>query len=310
MRVIDAAEIDRKLAYPALVDVIAAAFRSDVVAPPRHHHTVPRAGAADATWLLMPAWNARYMGVKSVSVFPDNNTRGLPAVMGTYLLASAETGAPLAVFDATRLTVWRTAAASALASRHLSRPDTARMLMIGAGALAPFLIRAHASVRPIRRVTIWNRSRARAEALAAEMSAPGLACDVTDDLEAATRAADLVSTATISSTPLVRGAWLTPGTHVDCVGAFTATMRETDDDVVRRARLYADTFAGAFGEAGDFLIPIAAGVITRDAVLGDLAALERSTATGRTSSDDITMFKSVGASLEDLAAAVAVYERP
>jgi ornithine cyclodeaminase len=103
---------------------------------------------------------------------------------------------------------------------------------------------------------------------------------------------------------------LTPGTHVDCVGAFTATMRETDDDVVRRARLYADTFAGAFGEAGDFLIPIAAGVITRDAVLGDLAALERSTATGRTSSDDITMFKSVGASLEDLAAAVAVYERP
>jgi ornithine cyclodeaminase len=310
MRVINAAEIDRKLAYPALVDVIAAAFRSDVVAPPRHHHTVPRAGAADATWLLMPAWNARYMGVKSVSVFPDNNTRGLPAVMGTYLLASADTGEPLAVFDATRLTVWRTAAASALASRHLSRPDTARMLMIGAGALAPFLIRAHASVRPIRRVTIWNRSRARAEALAAEMSASGLACDVTDDLEAATRAADLVSTATISSTPLVRGAWLTPGTHVDCVGAFTATMRETDDDVVRRARLYADTFAGAFGEAGDFLIPIAAGVITRDAVLGDLAALERSTATGRTSSDEITMFKSVGASLEDLAAAVAVYERP
>jgi ornithine cyclodeaminase len=212
------------------------------------------------------------------------------------------------VLDATRLTVWRTAAASALAARILARPDASRMLMVGAGALAPYFIRAHASVRPLREVRIWNRTRARAEAVAAAFAGTSLDVTVTDDLEAACRWADVISTATMSAEPLVRGAWLTPGTHVDSAGAYHKGLRETDDEVVRRARIFVDTRDGAFGEAGDLLQPLAAGVITREAIRGDLADLVRGTVAGRGSETDITFFKSVGASIEDLAAATAVYE--
>jgi ornithine cyclodeaminase/alanine dehydrogenase-like protein (mu-crystallin family) len=318
MEFIDAATIDARLSYPALVDVLDVAFRNGAIAPPRHHHAIPLDGRPEATWLLMPAITAKspgakvagaYMGLKAVSVFPDNAARsGKPAIFGTYLLNSTETGEVLAIMDATRLTVWRTAAASALASRYLSRSDTETMVMIGAGALAAQMIRAHASVRPIKRVMIWNRTTNNAEAIASQFQGTALDVRVVTDLEAACRAADLISAATISSEPLIRGAWLKPGTHVDCVGAFKRDMRETDDELVQRARIYADTMAGCFGEAGDILQPIAAGVIGREAVLGDLYDLTRGTVTGRQSTSEITFFKSVGASIEDLAAAIAVYE--
>ena len=316
MQFFDGAAVDRALSYPALVDVLEAAFRTGAIAPLRHHHAIALDGRPEATLLLMPAWQAsapgaatagRYLGVKSVTVFPDNATRGKPAVFGTYLLFSAETGETLAVMDAARLTAWRTGAASALASRYLSRPDSQRLLMVGAGVLAPQLIRAHASVRPIREVAIWNRSAPRARDLAARLADTGLAITVADDLETAVRAADIVSTATISSEPLVHGAWLRPGTHVDCVGAYRPGMRETDDEVVRRARIFVDTRTGAFGEAGDILQPIKSGVIGKEAVLADLFDLTRGTSTGRRTPEEITLFKSVGAAIEDLAAAVAVY---
>jgi ornithine cyclodeaminase len=318
MRIFDGAAVDAALSYPALVDTLERAFAKGAIAPPRHHHAVALDSRPEATLLLMPAWEAsapgspfagRYMGLKAVTVYPDNAARGQPAVLGSYLLLSAETGATLAVMDATRLTAWRTAAASALASRHLSRPDAARLLMVGAGALAPFLVRAHASVRPIREVSVWNRSRRGAEALVAALAQAGIAAAITDDLAAAAAEADIVSTATLSSEPLIRGAWLRPGTHLDCVGAFKPGMRETDDEVARRARIFVDTRAGAFAEAGDILQPLQAGVIGKEAVLGELADLCRSTVRGRTSPEEITLFKSVGAALEDLAAAVAVYER-
>jgi ornithine cyclodeaminase len=317
MRIFDGDAVDAALSYPALVDTLRAAFAKGALAPPRHHHGIALAGRPEATLLLMPAWEVRqpgsalagrYVGLKAVTVYPDNATRGQPAVLGSYLLLSAETGETLAVMDATRLTAWRTAAASALASRYLSRPDAARLLMVGAGALAPFLVRAHASVRPIREVKVWNRSRARAQALGADLEQAGIAATVADDLAAAAAEADIISTATLSSEPLIRGAWLRPGTHLDCVGAFKPSMRETDDDVARRARIFVDTRAGALAEAGDILQPLQAGVIEKDAVLGELAELCRGTVGGRTSAEEITFFKSVGASIEDLAAAVAVYE--
>ncbi len=318
MHYFDGTAVDAALSYPALVDILEAAFAKGAVAPPRHHHAIALDGRPEATLLLMPAWEARapgspfagrYMGFKSVTVYPDNPERGQPAVLGTYVLMSAETGQTLAVMDATRLTAWRTAAASALASRYLSRPDAARLTMVGAGTLAPFLVRAHASVRPIRAVAVWNRSRPHADAVVAELALAGIAASVADDLAAAVTAADIVSTATLSAEPLVQGAWLTPGTHLDCVGAFKPTMRETDDEAARRARIFVDTRAGAFAEAGDILQPLQAGVIGREAVLGELAELCHGVARGRTSAEEITLFKSVGASIEDLAAAVAVYER-
>jgi ornithine cyclodeaminase len=317
MRIFDGAAVDAALSYPALIDVLAAAFTRGAIAPPRQHHGIALDGRPEATLLLMPAWEARgpgsplagrYMGVKCVTVFPDNATLGKPAVLGTYLLLSAETGETLAVMDATRLTAWRTAAASALASRHLSRPDSARLLMVGAGALAPFLVRAHASVRPIREVAVWNRSRPRAQALVAELAQGGIAANMADDLAAAVGHADIVSTATLASEPLVQGAWLKDGTHLDCVGAFKPGMRETDDEAARRARIFVDTRAGAFAEAGDILQPLQAGVIGREAVLGELSELCRGAVHGRTSAEEITLFKSVGASIEDLAAAIAVYQ--
>ena len=213
MQFFDGAAVDRALSYPALVDVLEAAFRTGAIAPLRHHHAIALDGRPEATLLLMPAWQAsapgaatagRYLGVKSVTVFPDNASRGKPAVFGTYLLFSAETGETLAVMDAARLTAWRTGAASALASRYLSRPDSQRLLMVGAGVLAPQLIRAHASVRPIREVAIWNRSAPRARDLAARLADTGLAITVADDLETAVRAADTAPTAPACARPTTR----------------------------------------------------------------------------------------------------------
>ena len=198
--------------------------------------------------LLMPAWTGgegSFLGCKIVTVFPDNAKLQRPSIYGSYMLMSGETGEPLAVMDGTTLTAWRTACASALAASYLAREDAAHLVMIGAGALAPHLVRAHASVRPIRRVTLWNRTRKRAVQTAFGLSVGGLEVEVSDDLEAAVREADIVSCATLSATPLVRGKWLKKGAHVDLVGAYTPKMRESDDDAIRKSRVYVDTRAGA-----------------------------------------------------------------
>ena len=292
MRVVAAAEIDCALAYPALVDVLAEAFRGDVVAPVRHHHTIERAGAP-ATLLLMPAWTGSaapgFLGVKVVSVFPENGARSLPAVLGTYLLMDGATGAPLA-------------------ARHLARTDASRMTMVGAGALAPFLIRAHMSQRPIRAVRLWNHRPEKAEALAAQLRDEGLPVEAAADLEAAVRDADLVSCATLSTSPLVRGAWLKPGAHLDLVGAFTLTMREADDEALQRAEIYVDTPA-AKSEGGDVALGLTSGAIDQEQIRGNLFGLCRGETHGRTGPEEITLFKSVGAAIEDLAAAMLVWRR-
>jgi len=307
MRVVTAAEIDGALTFPSLIDALREAFRGGVVTPVRHHHEIEREGA-HATLLLMPAWTAAdgYVGVKVVSVFPDNGARGLPSVLGAYLLMDGATGEPRAALDGARLTLWRTAAASALAASYLAREDASRLAMVGAGALAPFLIRAHMSVRPIREVALWNHRPERAQALAGELAAQGLPVRAAHDLEAAVREADVVSCATLSRAPIVRGAWLKAGAHLDLVGAFNLHMREADDAALQRAAIYVDTPA-ALKEGGDVALALAAGAIEARHVRGDLSALSRGAEPGRASLDEITLFKSVGAALEDLAAAVAVW---
>lgn len=308
MRVIDSAGVDRALDFPALVAALDDTLRSDVVVPVRHHHTISRADG-DATHLIMPAWAAGsggFLGVKLVNVFPGNGARGLPSVMGTYVLMNGDTGAPLGVIDGTRLTLWRTAATSALAARYLSRPDAETHLMVGAGALSPFFLRAHRAVRPIRRSIIWNKTRANAETVAAGLAAEGIAVEVADDLEAAVRAADIISTATLSKVPLVRGAWLKPGAHLDLVGAFTPEMRETDDDCVLRSRVFVDTRGGALKEGGDLVQPIKAGLISADVVEADLFDLARGKVTVTRAAEDITLYKSTGGAAFDLATAALV----
>lgn len=310
MRVIGAAEIDGVLTWLMLVDALAEAFRSEIVAPPRHHHQVERGAADAATLLLMPAWSGAtsgaFLGVKVVSVFPDNGLKGLPSVLGTYLLMDGDTGAPLAALDGTRLTLWRTAAASALAARHLARPDASRMAMVGAGSLAPFLIRAHMSQRPITDVALWNHHPDKAEALTGRLRQDGLPVTATPDLEAAVRDADLVSCATLSREPLVRGAWLKPGAHLDLVGAFNLNMREADDEALRRASIYVDTPA-ARTEGGDVALALGAGALREADLRGDLFGLCRGIVRGRLREDEITLFKSIGSAIEDLAAAIAVW---
>ncbi|MGL5138103.1 MAG: ornithine cyclodeaminase family protein [Beijerinckiaceae bacterium] len=313
MRVVSAAEIDRVLTFPALIEALSEAFRGDITAPVRHHHAIDRAPGATATHLIMPAWtNGRapnFLGTKIVNVFPDNGNLGQPSIAGVYVLMSGDTGEPLAVMDGARLTAWRTAAASALAARFLARTDASRMVMVGAGALAPCLIRAHASVRPLQSVRIWNHNLARAHALAEELH--GVVPDVaaTESLETAVREADVISCATLSREPLVHGEWLKPGAHLDLVGAYSPAMRESDDACVTRSRIFVDTRGGALKEAGDIVQPIASGTITESAVLGDLYALCREEVLFQRSPADITLFKSVGAAIEDLAAAILVHDR-
>jgi ornithine cyclodeaminase/alanine dehydrogenase-like protein (mu-crystallin family) len=309
MRVVTAQEIDGVLTCELVADALAEAFAGDVIAPLRHHHEIERA-RSPATLLLMPAWTgpadaAPMLGVKIVTVFPDNAAVALPAVLGTYLLLDGATGAPLMALDGTRLTHWRTAAASALAARFLAREDASRLVMVGAGALAPFLIRAHAAERPIRSVALWNHRPERARDVAAALRGEGLDVEAVEDLETAVRQADIVSCATLSSAPIVRGAWLKPGAHLDLVGAFNLAMREADDEALTRSRVFIDT-PHARTEGGDVALALRSGALAADAVQGDLAALCRGQVPGRGAADEITTFKSVGASLEDLAAAMLV----
>ncbi len=315
MITISAEDVDRTLTFRDLVETLRAAFRQGAIQPVRHHHAVERPSGAASTLLLMPAWTDfgavspqdGFIGVKIVTVSPDNNALGKPAVMGIYLLLDGTTGEPKALIDGQRLTLWRTAAASALASDYLARPDASRLLVVGAGALAPFLARAHAAVRPIDEIRIWNRTPANAKKVAATLSSHGLRATPTDDLDGALAWADIVSAATISTTPLVKGAMLKPGTHIDLVGAFTPAMRESDDATIARARVYVDTRAGATKEAGDIVQPLASGLLKPDAIVADLHELARGEKTGRATGEEITLFKSVGAALEDLAAATAVF---
>ncbi len=317
MLTISAAEVDRALTFSGLVETLRTAFRQGAVQPVRHHHAVERPDGAGSTLLLMPAWGDfkaagtsrdGHIGVKIVTVSPDNNAIGKPAVMGLYLLLDGTTGEPQALIDGQRLTQWRTACASALAASYLAREDASRLLVIGAGALSPFLAKAHAAVRPVETIRIWNRTHVNAEKVAAQLQAEGFRAEAASDLDTELAEADIISSATISPTPLVKGHLLKPGAHVDLVGGFTPELRESDDDAIRRARVYVDTRAGATKEAGDIVQPLASGVLAAEDIVADLFELTRGEKEGRRSAGEITLFKSVGAALEDLAAGIAVYE--
>jgi ornithine cyclodeaminase len=304
LRSFSGAEVHAALDYPSLVAALRDVFRQGgETMPVRQSYDVGFGGVA-AHLLTMPAWTrGKALGVKLVTVFPQNATRGIGAVSSLYVLLDGETGVPLAMIDGEALTNRRTAAASALASTYLSRPDSATLLMIGTGHLAHHLPLAHASVRPIRNVLVWGRHAERAAALAATLKESGLAAQPVDDLPAALAQADIVSCATTASEPLVTGAHLRASTHVDLVGAFTPKMRESDDEAVLRSSVFVDTYGGALAEAGDLLQPMAAGAWQKEAIRGDLHELTSGAKPGRRDGSEITLFKSVGAAIEDLAAA-------
>lgn len=255
---------------------------------------------------MMPAWNERHLGIKLATIHPANPARRLPAVHATYVLKDRATGADLVQMDGAELTRLRTAAASALASSFLSRRDSHTLLMVGAGALAAPLVRYHASVRPIDRVLIWNRSEERARQLASSLSLPA---EVISDLSEGVSVADIISCATLSTEALVRGKDVSAGTHIDLVGAYRPDMRESDAGLVRRSRVFVDTYEGARHEAGDLLLAVQESDWSMDHIEADLAVLCRTELPARNDHAEITLFKSVGASLEDLAAASLAWDR-
>lgn len=310
MRMISADEVRSALDFPSLVEALRRIFSEGATSPVRHHHDIEKKDEPTGTLLLMPAWSEAYIGVKVVAVTPGNSERGLPAVQGTYMLLDGTTGELAALIDGPMLTLRRTAAASALGADYLARRDAKHMVMAGTGALAPHLIEAHAAVRPIESVTIWGRNPEKAEAMARELDGiGGRKVGFAAELQPAVAEADLISCATLSPEALVLGEWLKPGQHLDLVGAFRPDMRETDDACMQVARVFVDTRAGATKEAGDIVQAIASGALKVEDIQADLFEMTRGEAEGRGGGEEITLFKSVGSALEDLAGATLAVER-
>jgi ornithine cyclodeaminase len=307
---LDEAATREALDWPALIEALRVMFRDGCEMPVRHHHDFAVPGEEDGTLLLMPAWvPGRYIGVKLATVIPGNGTRGLPAVMASYLLSDATTGKMVAMVDGGELTARRTAAASALAADYLARPSARHLVIVGTGRLAANLAASHAAVRPLSRISVWGRDHDKAAAVAGEIAEQlDILARPVEDLEEAVGEADIVSCATLSQAPLIRGEWLPVGCHVDLVGAFKPTMRESDDEVMRRGRVFVDTRAGAMKEGGDIVQALSSGALGEDAIEADLFDLAGGRFAAMRDDDDITVFKSVGAALEDLAGAILAYE--
>ena len=303
---IDGKQLCRYLPYPALINALRNAFCEPVHAPRRHVHSLSE--HESSTLLLMPVWQeSRQLGVKLVTVMPDNRRKGKPTVHALFILMDASTGAPLALMDGEQLTLRRTAAASALASGFLSRKDSQHLLIVGTGQLAPQMAIAHCSARPIRTVSVWGRDTGKAHAMLQALRDAGIDRSIelkaADDLAAASALADIICCATTSKEPLVNFRHVKPGTHIDLVGGFKPDMREADDALLVQSRVFVDTFEGALAEAGDLVQPMRAGLISREHVLAELACLTNGRHAGRSGDQEITLFKSVGTAIEDLAAA-------
>ncbi len=316
MRFFGPNEVAAALPWKALIAAV-----EDVVvdpqafAPERTVHTVPAPDetATDGALLLKPGWViGDVIAVKVVTFFADNGASGLATVNAGVMLFSATNGVFLGACDGNELTTRRTAAASAVAAKRLARTDAHRLLVVGTGALSPMAVQAHCAVRNYELVEVWGRDEAKAHAvvdwLGADAEAKAKACpiEVADDLDSAVSEADVICCVTGSTQPLVKGQLLSPGAHVDLIGSFTPQMRESDDDVARRANVWVDTRTDGT-LAGDIAQPLKAGILSMGEIKGDLAELVAGTAPGRTDPAEITMFKSAGIALEDVAAARLVF---
>ena len=309
MQTFDAAATRAALPFDALVPALRTAFASTAaVVPPRHVHALGPGTPGAGTVLIMPAWNESFLGIKTINIFAANAALGLPGLHATYVLYDATTGVPLALMDGNEITAHRTAAAAALGASFLARADARRLLVLGSGRVARLLPAAFASVRAIDRVQVWNHRPAGAEALAAQWRAEGIDAQAVTDLPAAVRAADIVSCATLATAPLVQGAWLAPGSHLDLIGSFTPLMREADPACFDGARVAIDT-EEALAKAGDLLDARAAGTLAADSVPPTLAQLCRGACAGRQNAQERTVFKAVGSALEDLTAAARVWQQ-
>ena len=310
MRIVPDAQVEAVLDDVSLIERIRDYFRADVVQPAHSQFDVSLPGVISGWLTIMPAWRAgKHIGIKIITTFPDNETRSIPTTMATYMVLDGRTGEPIAMIDGNALTVRRTACVSALASQYLSRQDSERLLMIGTGALAAHMIRAHAQVRPVCNILVWDHQIKSAKALAKHLTRSDMKVDWTEDLEGAVRGADIISCATAAADPLIHGEWLHEGQHVDLIGAFRPTLSDIDDVALRRAYVFVDSRKDVFPEDGNLAADGENTALNPEDVNGDLFDLCRGQTLGRRAYRDITLFKSVGAAIEDLAAAKIIIER-
>ncbi|MGB8338694.1 MAG: ornithine cyclodeaminase family protein [Burkholderiales bacterium] len=303
---IDADQLAQLLQWPDLVARMKSMFASATTVPERLHYSVGNASMRETpTLLLMPAWNDDFLCVKIVNVFPDNAQHKIAALNSTYLLYSNKTGQTLASIDGNQLTAMCTAATSAAAADFLARKVAAHLLVVGAGRVASLIPAAYSAVRKLQSVKVWNRHSEPAEKLVAQLSKQGFNASVTTDLKAAVESSDMISAATLSTQPLILGAWIQPGTHVDLIGGFRENMREADDALVANATLFADTKMAA-AEAGDIVHPLKWGLIEVSSIT-TLDKLCSGQHQGRNDDKQKTLFKSVGSALADIAAASLAY---
>lgn len=300
---IDNSFMESHTEFSELISALDKGFSNGVVQTPmRHHHDYPNPKEGlDSTLLLMPAWDSGVdLGVKIVTVSPNNGKYDLPSIQGTYIYTDGHKGFIKAILDAKALTAKRTAAASALAASYLSRKNASSLLMIGTGALSSNLIKAHAAVRPITQVYVWGRDINKAKAIAEEFKEASLEIEAVDDYINYLSKVDIISCATLSKEPLVFGKHLKPGQHIDLVGSYKKDMREADDEAVLRSDIYVDTYQGGLKESGDIVVPLQNGILKESDVKADLFELCSKTKKGRQHDKEITFFKSVGHASEDL----------
>lgn len=308
MKVLSAEQVHASLQWSSVLDVLQDAYAGSYTMPQRQVLKLNAEGGSNDAFALLPAWNEHVIAVKAFTYFPQN-AAPIPSLHSQILLFERQHGQPLALIDGTSVTYWRTAGVSALASRFLSREDARTLLLIGTGRLAPFLIHAHAAVRPLQRVMINGRNSAKVAALIERMKSelPHIEFTSASTVEAACAEAHIVVCATGSPEILVEGAWIRPGTFTDFLGNHHADHRECDTAMVTRSKVYVDTYINCMKEAGEILIPIQEGVFTQEAIQGELADLCAGRSAGRSTTEEITLFKSVGAALGDLAVARAVW---
>ena len=272
-------------------------------------HARPKAEVGDTflyrdpdMMLSRSAWvDGLGVAVKTATVFPGNLEAGKPTIGGIVSIFSDTDGTLSCLLDFRLVTKWKTAGDSLLAARRLARPDSKKILIVGAGTVAASLIEAYGAAFPDAKISLWNRTRSRAEELAKDYTG----VDVADELADAVQAADIISCATMSKSPVIHGEWLQPGQHVDLIGAFDASRREADDTAITRARLFVDSFDTTLDHIGELKTPLAEGTITRDDVLADyydLAAFTRAT-------EDITLFKNGGGAHLDLMTSKYIQEK-
>ncbi|WP_350545321.1 ornithine cyclodeaminase family protein [Pseudoalteromonas sp. 5-MNA-CIBAN-0065] len=310
MQIIDATQIDNVFSFESLLTAMQQGFAQDFGMPKRNVYELDHSDSNHDAFAVLPAWNQDVIGVKAFTYFPSNSQAGYHSLYSKIMLFSRTHGEPLALVDGTRITLWRTATVSALASRYLSRENSEHLVLFGSGNLAEYMVRAHLAVRNFKRVTLVARNQQKVSALQStlQQAFPDIKFTVAQSTAELIHSADVICCATGCPTPLFDGQWLKEGTHIDLIGNHHSEQRECDSTTITRSRVFVDSKTNVLNEAGELLLPIQEGVFSEQDVCAELADLAKLNTPARINESEITVFKSVGTALSDLIAAYLVYQ--